>query len=454
MAAHKQQTKRTQRVAGDRSNPAGGRRIVRIVLSSIVVLSLLFVSIPLSIQGYLAEVHLKQGVTNLAAKRYTVAEKAFGLAAKRKPYSWRPHYHLGMARSAAGNFDEAVDAYRETLRLNPNYAAALTDLGVALVQRGSRDKSTASFKEAKECLKSSLNLAPEHPKSLYFMAVCESRLGEWEEALGHFEAALTEGYESKANLYQNLAVVYSKLGNREEALEHFNEALLESPEDPAVNYQAGVFLNQIGMYDDARKSLLNAARAISTDKTNPDIGLLRSVLEGLIVVSLDGLNDPATASVYLWQYTTYAGKSPQAVALVDRFVAAVSTEQFARNHPRGLPRINYYVASALLNVGRADDAIERIKKRLATVSDPTLSVATQVLLARCYLALNDTETTLSVLKKVEASHPGDYELWRTYGETFLQAGRVEEAVAAFRKAVSLNPDDEKSKTYLKKLVSN
>lgn len=439
---------------GERSDPPGGRRVVRIVLSSIVVFSLLFVSVPLSIQGYLAEVHLKQGVTNLAAKRYTVAEKAFGLAVKRKPYSWRPHYHLGVARSAAGKFDEAVDAYRETLRLNPHYAAALMDLGVALVQRGDRDKSTASVKEAKECLKSSLNLAPEHPKSLYFMAVCESRLGEWEEALGHFEAALAQGYESKANLYQNLAVVSIKLGNREEALEHFNEALTESPEDPAVNYQAGVFFNQIGMYDDARKSLLNAARAISTDKTNPDIGLLRSVLEGLVVVSLDGLNDPATASIYLWQHTIYAGTSPQAVALVDRFVAAVSTEQFARKHPRELPRINYYVASALLNVGRADDAIERIKKRLAAVSDPTLAVAVQVLLARCYLALDDTETALSVLRKVEENHPGDYELWRTYGEAFLQTGRVEEAVGAFRKAVSLNPDDEKSKTYLKKLVSD
>lgn len=453
MARRPRHAKVTNGPVREQDEPPGGRRVIRLVIVSIIVLFLLLVSVPLTVNSYLGEIYLKRGVTDLAAKRYVDAELAFRLAVEKKPNSWRSHYHLGIARAAAGKRDGAIDAYRDTLRLHPNYAAALTDLGGELVQRGDRDKSKEDYEEAKTYLDRSLELAPEHPKSLYFMAVCESRMEEWVDARRHFEMALTAGYESKANLYQNLAVVSMKLGNQEEALDHFNKALKEGPDDPAVNYQAGIFLNKIGRYDEARKSLLNAARVISTDKTNPDISLLRSVLEGLVFVTLDGLKNPSVASFHLRQYTLYAGRSPKAASLVDKLIASISTDEFVRDHPEQLPRMNYNVSSALLNVGRIDEALGRIRTHLVAVSDQRLAVAVQVLLARCHLARNDTRAALSALRTAESIKPDDNELWRTYGQLFVQTGRDKDAVEAFRKALELNADDEISRSYLKKLSS-
>ena len=47
-----------------------------------------------------------------------------------------------------GNFTDAIAAYKQAIKLNPNYAAAYQNLGVVLLKLGNVTEGIAAFKQA------------------------------------------------------------------------------------------------------------------------------------------------------------------------------------------------------------------------------------------------------------------------------------------------------------------
>ncbi|MEK6698081.1 MAG: tetratricopeptide repeat protein [Nitrospirota bacterium] len=60
--------------------------------------------------------------------------------------------HLGVGKiyQQLGLFDEAIDEYRKALRLSPAFADILTQLGIALRDKGQHDEAIKEFNKAKE----------------------------------------------------------------------------------------------------------------------------------------------------------------------------------------------------------------------------------------------------------------------------------------------------------------
>ena len=52
------------------------------------------------------------------------------------PKTPEPYFELASAYQAAGQLDRAIATYREALRVDPQYSAALLGLGAALRQSG------------------------------------------------------------------------------------------------------------------------------------------------------------------------------------------------------------------------------------------------------------------------------------------------------------------------------
>ena len=52
---------------------------------------------------------------------------------------WPPHYNLGEIL-AGGGINEAIDHFREALRVDPDFGQAHYHLGVALLAKGRRDE--------------------------------------------------------------------------------------------------------------------------------------------------------------------------------------------------------------------------------------------------------------------------------------------------------------------------
>jgi superkiller protein 3 len=58
------------------------------------------------------------------------------------------HYNLGVALKAKGQLEEAIEAYRKAIQLDPNYANAYSNLGSALYDKGQLEEAIEAYRKA------------------------------------------------------------------------------------------------------------------------------------------------------------------------------------------------------------------------------------------------------------------------------------------------------------------
>jgi tetratricopeptide (TPR) repeat protein len=115
-----------------------------------------------------------------ADARAVEAARALG---RNEPERTRIIVNLGNTLLSQGRFDEAIDQYREALRLKPNLAEAYANLGVALKNQGKLEDALAQYNRA-------LELDPELADVHNNAGVVLFRLGRKEEAIRSFRRAL------------------------------------------------------------------------------------------------------------------------------------------------------------------------------------------------------------------------------------------------------------------------
>ncbi|HET9316828.1 MAG TPA: tetratricopeptide repeat protein, partial [Vicinamibacteria bacterium] len=92
-----------------------------------------------------AEVSFNSGLTHLREGRPQLALEEFKKAVKGDPKS--PYFQkgLGLAYTQLQKYDEAVEAFRKALQINPYYVDVRNDLGTALMLSGKRTEGKAEF---------------------------------------------------------------------------------------------------------------------------------------------------------------------------------------------------------------------------------------------------------------------------------------------------------------------
>ena len=150
---------------------------------------------------------------------------------------------LGNALQQAGQINEAMDQYREVLRLNPNQEHANLDLGVALAVTG-------QMQEATNCFARALRTRPD-------WSGAHLNLGSALFNLGDFSGALSQ-YKEAVRLDSNTAVAFTALagdlsarGKSDEAVRYYLEALRFNPADAEAHYHLGLEWLQRGRIDEA-----------------------------------------------------------------------------------------------------------------------------------------------------------------------------------------------------------
>jgi protein O-mannosyl-transferase len=129
---------------------------------------------------------------------------------------------LGNVRIAQRRYNEAIAQFSEALRLNPNYADAHNDLGVALQQEGDREHAMEHFRIA-------IRLQPDHGRAHYNLSVLLDDLGNSDEALLELQTARRLMPE-RAEIPYKLGLLLSNRGRYAEACANFSEALRLKPD--------------------------------------------------------------------------------------------------------------------------------------------------------------------------------------------------------------------------------
>jgi predicted O-linked N-acetylglucosamine transferase (SPINDLY family) len=132
---------------------------------------------------------------------------------------------LGIARMQQGEHRDAVELIRKAVDVdprNPNKAAALSNLGIALSESGRASEALA-------CFERSLALAPRNAETLYNLGNARMAMRQYDEALASYDRALALKPDHVAAL-NNRGNALSALRRAQDALASFDRAIALRPD--------------------------------------------------------------------------------------------------------------------------------------------------------------------------------------------------------------------------------
>ena len=165
-------------------------------------------------------------------------------------------------------YEEALEWYDETLRVDPDFTQAYAGKGDALFR-------LERYEEAIESLGRAVALEPDMstvPALRILMGEAAQALGRLEEAEEQYEIIL-EGDPNHASAIDRLAMVRYEQGRHEDAIELYRRHLAFNPDSANTHTNIGVVYYKTGRFDEAKASL---ERALSLD---PTAAMAQTVLE-------------------------------------------------------------------------------------------------------------------------------------------------------------------------------
>lgn len=164
-------------------------------------------------------------------------------ALKIKPEFAMALYNLGTIYMKKGRVDEAVHHYLKAIEIKPDYFDALNNIGIVFLNKGDYNKAVLYFKRAlrtdSKKTDARMNLA-----NVLFLQLKPY------EAISQYKEILQTDSEN-ANVHYNLAYVLSSQNRIEEAVSQYKEALRVDPKYSKAHYNLGNMLLSQGKIKEA-----------------------------------------------------------------------------------------------------------------------------------------------------------------------------------------------------------
>lgn len=167
---------------------------------------------------------LVTGFALLASAHFAHFEDARALwtyVTARNPDAWVAWYNLGSREAEERQYPEAIEAYRQSLRLRPDYYNARFNLASALAAAGRLEEADRAYLEARAILR-------DDPAALVNHAVVLLQLGRDPEAIEEFKHAL-ELDPAKVSAQMNLLTIFIRRGQMDQAEPHLSAAVVADP---------------------------------------------------------------------------------------------------------------------------------------------------------------------------------------------------------------------------------
>jgi tetratricopeptide (TPR) repeat protein len=216
--------------------------------------------------------------------------RAIALSSSRSDY----HYNLGVALSAMGKWDQAIEAYQRASHLDPKYAEPYVNMGVIFQKQGKRAVALEMFEKAisirsdlgeafynlgnlcyesgdipraLEMMRQAIRLKPDYKEALFNLAVMLRKSGAFQESDAYFMKLLSF-YPAYAEAHFQRGLLRYGEGKKEEALDLFMKTVGLNPRHVQALNNVGHLLQEKGAYEEA---IAIYKRALAEKATDPEI---------------------------------------------------------------------------------------------------------------------------------------------------------------------------------------
>lgn len=172
-----------------------------------------------------------------------VIEKASGLI-KQNPNSFLIWNIFGAANKSVGNIDEALNAFKKTTSLNPNYADGFNNLGVMLYEAGEISKAILAYQKA-------ISIKPKYPDALNNLGNAFFKQQNWKEAIVAFKDAIAIKPDY-AEAFYNLGNTLYAQSNWASAITKYQKAIAIRPRYAEAFSGIGNAHKQLEEYEEAK----------------------------------------------------------------------------------------------------------------------------------------------------------------------------------------------------------
>lgn len=329
-----------------------------------------------------------------------------------------------------GDNQATIDAFNAALTIEPKHHEILHYLGMIYAD-------DSSWNKAVEVYNRSLELQPDNIEVLYSLGVVYFKLNQWEDALAPLQKVIGLSPEH-ARGYEVLGKVYVKLREYTKAVEVLKKAIALKP-NSAGNYNelGNAFLN-LKTYDDAINNFKKAIEFGPPDFAEPHFGLGTAYLRsGNRQKSREEMQIYQTMQKVAADHERYTRLTRVDPNNLEGWVGLVRVLMQQRKYKRIIP-----VFQKCIELAKAQNA------SAATVASFHHG------LSQTFINLKYPKLAVDSAKSAIQLMPNNDLFYNTLGSAYAMLGDVQNAIAVFQKAVSLNEEQPYYHLNLSKLYGS
>jgi tetratricopeptide (TPR) repeat protein len=329
-------------------------------------------------------------------------------------------------RHQQGDFAAAEPLYRQVLAGQPDHFDACHLLGVALLQMGRLDEGRGLIERA---IALKPDVAPAHSN----LAMALLGLGRDAEALASLDRALALQPDI-AETHNNRGIALANLGRPAEALASYDQALARNPAYPEAHNNRGTALLALGRPAEALAGF-QAARAARADYAEAQAN------RGLALNSLRRFDDALAAFDQALALKPDLAEAHQgrgvALGVLERpGEALASLDAALALAPTALAFS--YRGNVLCALGRLDAALESHDRAVELDAANHEIHHNRGFTLQAMLRPADAVASFGSALRLKPDSPGTL---NTLGNSLQEIGDYPGALAAYDRAIALNPDD-------------
>ncbi|MCC3584501.1 tetratricopeptide repeat protein [Microcoleus sp. PH2017_30_WIL_O_A] len=303
---------------------------------------------------------------------------------------------LGRDLQQQGNLGGAIECYQRAIAIDPNYAAAHSNLGVVKQQSGRLTEAIAHYRQA-------LEIDPNLAETASNLGSALAEAGENEGAIAQYQRALSLN-PNCAEALVNLGLLREEQGDVGEAVRLYEQAIQVNPDCAVAYLNLGIALEERGEETGANydRAIANYERAIAID-----------------VNYVDALHNLGYASIR-------QGRIADAIAYYDRAMA-----------------VQPDLAETLIGLGSSLQQQDKLDEALAVCQQAIQQLPSHAG-ARCNLGIvlhkqGKIAGAIACYQQALSLQPDFPEALNNLGKAFEEAGNMAEAIDCYRRAIELKP---------------